>query len=105
MLDVGCWMLTPGPVSRALRFIRFSHTIFAMPFALGSMLVAAHGLPAWRLVGLIAVAMVFARTAAMCFNRVVDWEIDQRNPRTLDRHRLISRGGAIALLAGTAAAF
>jgi 4-hydroxybenzoate polyprenyltransferase len=94
-----------GAIGRALQFIRFSHTIFAMPFALGAMLVAAHGLPSWQLIGLIVLAMVFARTAAMCFNRVADWEIDQRNPRTVERHTLISRAGAIALLVASAAAF
>jgi len=92
-------------LARTLRFIRFSHTIFAMPFALGAMLVAAHGLPPWRTAGLIVVAMVFARTSAMAFNRVADWEIDQRNPRTIERHTLVSRTGAIALLAGSAAGF
>lgn len=76
-----------------------------MPFALGAMLVAAHGLPEWKLVGFIVLAMVFARTAAMCFNRVADWEIDQRNPRTVERHTLMSRSGAIGLLVGSAAAF
>lgn len=76
-----------------------------MPFALGAMLVAAGGMPPWHLVGLIVLSMVFARTTAMAFNRVVDWEIDQRNPRTVDRHRLISRGGAITLLVGSAVAF
>ena len=90
---------------RTLRFVRFSHTVFAMPFALGSMLVAARGLPELRTVGLIVLAMVFARTAAMTFNRLADWEIDQRNPRTADRHRLISRSGAAFLLVGSAALF
>lgn len=94
-----------GALGRTLRFIRFSHTIFAMPFALGAMLVAAEGLPSWWLFGLILLAMVFARTAAMAFNRVVDWEIDKRNPRTVERHTLISRSGAIALLVANAAAF
>ena len=92
-------------ITRVLRFVRFSHTIFAMPFALGAMLVAAHGLPDWRLILLIVAAMVFARTAAMCFNRVVDWELDQKNPRTADRHKLISRPGAIALLVVSSVAF
>jgi 4-hydroxybenzoate polyprenyltransferase len=76
-----------------------------MPFALGSMLVAARGWPEWRTVGYIVVAMVCARTAAMCFNRVVDWEIDRRNPRTKERHTLMSRVGAIALLVICAAGF
>ena len=92
-------------ITRALRFVRFSHTIFALPFALGSMLVAAHGLPGWKTGALIVLSMVCARTAAMTFNRLADWEIDQRNPRTADRHRLISRAAAIALLVVTAGAF
>lgn len=92
-------------VSRALTFIRFSHTVFALPFALGSMLVAARGHPTLRTVALILLCMVFARTAAMVFNRLADWEIDQRNPRTAGRHRLVSRPAAIGLLAGSAAAF
>lgn len=92
-------------LANALRFIRFSHTIFAMPFALGSMLVAAGGIPAWETAGLIVIAMVFARTAAMAFNRVADWEIDKRNPRTAGRHRLLPKPAAIALLVGSAAGF
>jgi 4-hydroxybenzoate polyprenyltransferase len=74
-----------------LKFIRFSHTIFAMPFALGSLLAAAGGLPSWRVLGLVILAMVFARTAAMAYNRFADWEIDMRNPRTAARHKLVSR--------------
>jgi len=91
--------------ARMLRFIRFSHTIFALPFAIASMLVAARGLPPARLIGWILVAMVAARTAAMAFNRMVDWEIDQRNPRTAERHRLLPRSAAIALLVSSAVAF
>ena len=78
-----------------LSFIRFSHTIFALPFALGSMFVAAHGLPSFRVFALVVLAMVFARTAAMTFNRLADWEIDQRNPRTAGRHKLVRKGVAI----------
>jgi len=92
-------------IARLLRFVRFSHTIFALPFALGSMFVAAHGWPAWETVALIVLAMVFARTAAMTFNRLADWQIDQRNPRTVERHRLVSRSAAIVLLAVSSAAF
>ncbi len=90
---------------RLLRFVRFSHTIFALPFALGSMLVAADGLPSLKIFGLIVLTMVFARTAAMAFNRLADWQIDQRNPRTVGRHRLVSRAAAGALLVGSTAAF
>jgi 4-hydroxybenzoate polyprenyltransferase len=83
------------PIARFLQFVRFSHTIFAMPFALGAMIVAADGLPSVRIILLIVLAMIFARTAAMTFNRVADWELDQRNPRTAGRHRLITRSGAV----------
>ena len=80
---------------RFLTFIRFSHTVFALPFALGSMVVASDGWPGWRIFGLILLCMVFARTAAMLFNRISDWEIDQRNPRTASRHKLLGKGTAI----------
>ncbi len=99
----------PVPLSRSVRntlkFIRFSHTIFAMPFAIGAMLVAAGGLPPWRIVVLVILAMVFARTAAMAFNRFVDWDIDKRNPRTAGRHKLVSRGWALGLVIAAALAF
>lgn len=95
-------MNTPKDI---LKFIRFSHTIFAMPFALGAMLVAAGGWPGWRLCGLIVLCMVFARSAAMAFNRVADWELDKRNPRTAGRHKLVSKAAAIALVVVSSAAF
>ena len=82
-------------IGRFLSFIRFSHTIFALPFALGSMFVAAHGLPALRTFSLVVLAMVLARTAAMTFNRLADWEIDKRNPRTANRHKLVAKPVAI----------
>jgi 4-hydroxybenzoate polyprenyltransferase len=92
-------------IVRLLRLVRFSHTVFALPFALGSMLVAAHGFPSLRIFGLILACMVFARTAAMLFNRLADWEIDQRNPRTVERHRLLPRSVALAALIASSAAF
>src|SRR6059058_4979186 len=70
-------------------FVRLSHTVFALPFALASMVVAARdqrGWPGWRTVGLILSAMVCARTCAMAFNRIMDREFDQANPRTMSRH-------------------
>jgi len=94
-----------GPLSRVLTFIRFSHTVFALPFALGAVFVATRGWPPARLLGLVVAEMVFARTAAMTFNRLADWEIDKRNPRTAGRHKLVSRGAAISLLLGSAGAF
>ena len=66
------------------------------------MFVAAHGWPGWIIFGLISCCMVFARTAAMSFNRIVDWEIDQRNPRTSGRQHLLSKETAI-MICGTSA--
>ena len=94
-----------GPVLRFLRLIRFSHTIFALPFALGALIVAASGWPSLRILVLVVVCMVFARTAAMLFNRLVDWSLDQRNPRTASRHLLVSKPGAIMLLAASSSGF
>jgi len=70
-------------------FVRFSHTIFALPFALAAMVVAARdhrGWPGWKTFGLILAAMVGARTCAMAFNRIVDRKFDALNPRTAKRH-------------------
>lgn len=79
-------LLSPRPSLRDyLELVKFSHTIFALPFALGAMLVAADGLPSWRIIGWILLAMVSARTAAMGFNRIVDRRIDAANPRTASR--------------------
>ena len=69
--------------------MRFSHTVFALPFALAAMLVAARaqrGWPGWKTFGLILAAMVCARTCAMAFNRIVDRKFDALNPRTKNRH-------------------
>lgn len=68
-----------------LEMIKFEHTLFALPFALLGMLLAARGWPASRTVGWIVVAMVGARSAAMGFNRLADRLIDARNPRTAGR--------------------
>lgn len=94
-----------GPVSRFLRLIRFSHTIFALPFALGALVVAANGWPSLRILLLVVICMVFARTAAMLFNRLLDWSLDQRNPRTASRHQLVSKSAAQALLVLSSAGF
>jgi len=90
-------------------FVRFSHTVFALPFALAAMLVAARdnrGWPGWKIFGLILVAMVCARTCAMAFNRIVDRKFDALNPRTANRHLpsgQISLFSAIMLCALSAA--
>ena len=65
--------------------IKIEHTLFALPFALVGLLFGADGWPGWRLLGLVALAMVFARSAAMAFNRWADAEIDAQNPRTRSR--------------------
>ncbi len=92
-------------INKWLSFVRFSHTLFALPFALAAMAVAARenrGWPGWRTFGLILAAMVCARTCAMAFNRIVDRKFDALNPRTANRHLpagQISLGSAIALCA------
>ncbi|MBV8087335.1 MAG: UbiA family prenyltransferase, partial [Chloroflexi bacterium] len=68
-----------------LENVKFEHTIFALPFAYLGMVLAVHGWPGWRAAILITVAMAAARTAAMSLNRLIDREIDKRNPRTAGR--------------------
>src|SRR5437899_10817242 len=80
-----------GAFARFLRLIRFSHTIFALPFALAALVVSANGRPSLKIVLLVLGCMITARSAAMLFNRFLDWEIDQRNPRTRSRYLLASR--------------
>lgn len=84
-------------VHKWLAFVRFSHTVFALPFALAGMTVAARenrGWPGWRVFLLVLAAMVCARTCAMAFNRIVDRQFDALNPRTASRHL---PAGAISL--------
>ena len=90
-------------------FIRFSHSVFALPFALTGALLAARLAPvSWAQVGWIVVAMVAARSAAMGFNRLVDADFDRRNPRTAMREiprGVISRPAATAFVVASAAIF
>jgi 4-hydroxybenzoate polyprenyltransferase len=65
--------------------IKFEHTIFALPFAYLGMVLAANGLPTWHQFIWITVAMASARTFAMSLNRLIDRELDARNPRTMNR--------------------
>jgi 4-hydroxybenzoate polyprenyltransferase len=76
-------------------FVRFSHSVFALPFALaGALLAAQHTPVTWTAVGWILVAMVAARSAAMGFNRLVDARMDALNPRTAMRE--LPRGAMTA---------
>ena len=88
--------------------VRFSHSLFAMPFALGSMWVAANGFrgmdvaAAAKIIALIVGCMVTARNSAMTFNRIADADIDAKNPRTAKRHLpagRLSRRSVYAFLA------
>jgi 4-hydroxybenzoate polyprenyltransferase len=73
-------------LSTYFSFVRFSHTVFALPFALtGALLASRHQPVGWRQVLWIVVAMVAARSAAMGFNRLVDARFDALNPRTASR--------------------
>jgi 4-hydroxybenzoate polyprenyltransferase len=67
-------------------FIKIEHTLFALPFAYAGALLAAQGWFGWNLFFLILTAFTGLRTAAMTFNRIIDREIDARNPRTMYRH-------------------
>ncbi len=89
-----------------MEMIKFSHTIFALPFALSGALLAAGGLPTVAQLFWIVMAMVGARTAAMALNRLIDAEIDARNPRTAGRAipaGLISKGVTVAFIVGSLA--
>ncbi len=87
--------------------VRFSHSLFAMPFAIGSMWVAANGFrgmsaaEAVKIVALIVGCMVTARNSAMSFNRIADADIDGKNPRTAKRHLpagRLSKASVVAFL-------
>lgn len=78
-----------GKLRQLLELVRFSHTVFALPFALLSSVIAWHQPDSpfsWQHVLGIVLCMVFARSAAMAFNRIVDRQIDADNPRTANRH-------------------
>ncbi|GAM11205.1 4-hydroxybenzoate octaprenyltransferase [Geobacter sp. OR-1] len=84
-----------------LEMIKFSHTVFALPFALTGALLAARGIPSLAQLFWIVMAMVGARTAAMGLNRVIDAEIDARNPRTAGRAipaGLLGKGTVVAFI-------
>src|SRR5262245_25355191 len=92
-----------------LSFVRFSHSVFALPFALAGVLLAARRAPITiASLGWILVAMIAARSAAMGFNRLVDARLDALNPRTANRE--LPRGAmssreAVFFVAVASAAF
>ncbi len=93
----------PRRLGELLEMIKFSHTVFALPFALTGMVLAADGVPSLGTLAGIVAAMVGARTAAMAWNRLADADIDARNPRTADRHipaGRVSRAEAWGLVVG-----
>ena len=106
----------PGAVSSVLsvvktfgRMVKFSHTVFALPFALAAAAIAArgHGITAAQVLAIL-VAMAGARTAAMGWNRIVDRRLDARNPRTASRELPTGKVSVLAaglLTAASAAAF
>ena len=74
-----------GKTRTTLEMIKWEHSIFALPFALTATILAAHGIPAWRTLLWILIAMVTARSCAMAFNRWADADLDAANPRTRSR--------------------
>jgi 4-hydroxybenzoate polyprenyltransferase len=88
-----------GRIGVYLEMIKVAHTVFALPFALMGAFLASRGLPPGRTVFYIVLAMIGGRSAAMGFNRVVDSDIDGRNPRTKDR--AIPAGRVSKAMAGT----
>ncbi|KAA0253993.1 4-hydroxybenzoate octaprenyltransferase [Acidobacteria bacterium ACD] len=98
----------PNPVAAYLSLIVFAHTLFALPFALLSAVIAAGGIPESRTLLWILAAMVGARSAAMAFNRIVDRELDAKNPRTARREipaGVVPLGGAVLFTIASAALF
>lgn len=71
-----------GRILVTLEMIKFEHSVFALPFALTGAMLAVKGLPTWRQIFWLVVAMVGARSAAMAFNRIADLKYDALNPRT-----------------------
>ena len=84
-MSVAPGRLSPSKALAFFSLVKFEHTLFALPFALLSAFLAAQGVPPWRTLFWILVAMVGARSAAMAFNRIADRSIDAANPRTAKR--------------------
>lgn len=101
-------MAVIAPIAPWFALVRFSHSVFALPFALTSAWLAAGGMPAPRTIALIVLAAVAARSAAMGFNRWLDRKIDARNPRTAAREiprGVLAPGAVLAFVAASASVF
>ena len=83
--------------------IKFEHTVFALPFAYLGMMMARQSWPSWAVFWWVTLAMVGARTAGMTLNRMIDRQIDARNPRT-NRRPLVTAEISMPAAAGLAAA-
>lgn len=93
---------------RTLEMIRFSHSVFALPFALFALFLASGGWPEPRVLAWVLVAMLAARSAAMAVNRIADRRFDAENPRTATRHLVtgaLSVGYALAFTVVLTAVF
>lgn len=75
------------------RLVKVEHSVYALPFAYAGAFLAADGAPTWKQLLWITVAMVGARSAAMALNRLIDAELDARNPRTAQRELPAGRLG------------
>lgn len=98
-------------VNKYLSLVKFSHTIFAMPFAMTGFFMATAKAQQpfhWQQFVLVVLCMVFARSAAMAFNRWLDADIDKRNPRTAKREipaGIIAPGNALFFVIANAVLF
>lgn len=91
---------------RFARLIKIEHTLFALPFSLGSLILAARGWPPWATLGYVLLAIVAGRSFAMAANRVIDRHLDAMNPRTAARELpagLLGLREVLAFMALTAA--
>ena len=101
-------MSTAVTARRFVSLVKFEHTVFALPFAFVGAILAAGGVPSAQTLGWVTLAMVGARSLAMALNRLIDAEIDARNPRTAAREipsGLLSRAQVIGFCVLSLAVF
>jgi len=93
---------------RFASLVKIEHTVFSAPFAALGLFLGADGFPGWRVVSLVAIALLSARSVAMGFNRIIDQRWDSLNPRTQTRELVtgaLSRFQAISFVVASAAIF